>query len=94
MILTLFQGLTDSVRTISRGANLAVFCSEGPYSEALYRDEHARHGETQDWCDAWQPYRAGPELAEAVRSEIPTLLLTGEFGPVSHRSYGPLTMQG
>jgi pimeloyl-ACP methyl ester carboxylesterase len=94
MVLALYGGLTQSVRAISRGANLAVLCSEGGYSEVLDERDNAAQAATQALCDAWQPYRAGPELAQPVQSDIPTLAFTGEFAPVSHRSYGPLTVQG
>ena len=41
-------------------------------------------------CDALHPYRARPEQLSAVKSDIPTLIITGEFDIQTHRSGGPL----
>jgi pimeloyl-ACP methyl ester carboxylesterase len=41
-------------------------------------------------CDAMHPYRARPEQLAAVKSDIPTLIITGEFDIQTHRSAGPL----
>lgn len=41
-------------------------------------------------CDALHPYRARPEQLTAVESDIPTLIITGEFDIQTHRSAGPL----
>jgi pimeloyl-ACP methyl ester carboxylesterase len=41
-------------------------------------------------CDALHPYRAGPDQLAAVKSDIPTLIITGEFDFQTHRSNGPL----
>jgi pimeloyl-ACP methyl ester carboxylesterase len=41
-------------------------------------------------CDAMHPYRARPEQLAAVTSDIPTLIITGEFDLQTHRSNGPL----
>jgi pimeloyl-ACP methyl ester carboxylesterase len=43
-----------------------------------------------DGCDALHPYRAAPEQLAAVKSDIPTLIFTGEFDLQTHRSNGPL----
>ena len=41
-------------------------------------------------CDALHSYRARPEQLAAVTSDIPTLIITGEFDIQTHRSAGPL----
>ena len=41
-------------------------------------------------CDALHPYRARPKDLAAVTSDIPTLIITGEFDIQTHRSNGPL----
>lgn len=41
-------------------------------------------------CDALHPYRARPQDLAAVKSDIPTLIITGEFDIQTHRSGGPL----
>ena len=41
-------------------------------------------------CDALHPYRARPDQLAAVKSDIPTLIITGEFDFQTHRSNGPL----
>ena len=44
-------------------------------------------------CDAVHPYRASPQQLTAVKSDIPTLILTGEFDLQTHRSNGPLVAE-
>jgi pimeloyl-ACP methyl ester carboxylesterase len=41
-------------------------------------------------CDALHPYRARAEQLTGVKSDIPTLIITGEFDIQTHRSGGPL----
>jgi pimeloyl-ACP methyl ester carboxylesterase len=38
-------------------------------------------------------FRAKPEHSAPVVSEIPTLIVTGEFDPQTHRSNGPLVQR-
>jgi pimeloyl-ACP methyl ester carboxylesterase len=40
-------------------------------------------------CEHLHPFRASSAQLGEVRSEIPTLIVTGEFDPVAHRSHGP-----
>jgi pimeloyl-ACP methyl ester carboxylesterase len=47
-------------------------------------------GGRPDGCDALHPYRARPDQLVAVKSRIPTLIITGEFDLQTHRSNGPL----
>jgi pimeloyl-ACP methyl ester carboxylesterase len=100
--------LTRSMRESSRAMNLAVRCYEnvpfygserdvalrGAYPEILERIGFRVGSGTLEECDAWHPFRAGPEQAEPVRSNVPTLIFTGEFDPVTHRSFGALAVQG
>ena len=57
------------------------------YSPVL-TDEGVFNG--PEGCDALHPYRAGPDHLAAVKSDIPTLIITGEFDFQTHRSNGPL----
>ncbi len=41
-------------------------------------------------CDAWQPHRAPASAAAAVVSDVPTLVFTGEFDPVTRPADGHL----
>jgi hypothetical protein len=41
-------------------------------------------------CDVLHPYRARQQDLAAVKSDIPTLIITGEFDLQTHRSNGPL----
>ena len=56
------------------------------YSHVL-TDEGVFEG--PEGCDEMHPYRASPRQLAAVRSDIPTLILTGEFDLQTHRSNGP-----
>ena len=85
--------VTSRVGRISRGLNLAVGCHD------FRGTAEAQHSPTPDIldigvferdesiCDALHTFRAGPQAP--VVSDIPALLLTGEFDVVTHRSYGP-----
>lgn len=108
MVLGLIGPLGRNAREVSRGMNLAVRCYENvpfyesgprqhtgaPYPEILDRIGFSVGSGTSEECDAWHPFRAGPEQAKPVRSDIPTLVFTGEFDPVTHRSFGSLAVQG
>ena len=41
-------------------------------------------------CEHLHPFRASSAQLAEVRSDIPTLIVTGEFDPLAHRSYGPI----
>ena len=41
-------------------------------------------------CEHLHPFRASPAQLAEVRSDIPTLIVTGEFDFLGHRSYGPM----
>jgi pimeloyl-ACP methyl ester carboxylesterase len=44
-------------------------------------------------CKGLHPFRATPEHARPVESDIPTLIVTGEFDPQTHRSNGPIVQR-
>ncbi|MGY6519368.1 MAG: alpha/beta fold hydrolase [Lysobacteraceae bacterium] len=106
LVLAAAGPLSGPNQDISWGMNLAVQCYEvipfngpeqrqatrGRYPEIL--DRVAFGAEFMDLaaCDAWHPYRASPDSRQPVSSAIPTLVFTGEFDPVTHRDYGPLTV--
>lgn len=107
MVLAMIGPLGRSSRETSRGLNLAVRCYENvpfytrasqrtgaEYPEVLERIGFSVGSGTAEECAAWHPYRAPPEQAEPVRSDVPALVLTGEFDPVTHRSFGPLAVEG
>jgi hypothetical protein len=85
---------TTRLSRISLGLNLTVGCHD-------YRTESRETQQNaplaildtvdlernQSICDALHPFRAGPQAP--VVSDIPTLLLTGEFDVPTHRSSGP-----
>jgi pimeloyl-ACP methyl ester carboxylesterase len=106
MLVAMSGPLSRSARDLSRAMNLAVRCYEsvpfyglehnasleGDYPEILEQIGYRVGSGTPEECDAWHPYRAGAEHAEPVSSDIPTLVLTGEFDPVTHRSFGALAV--
>jgi pimeloyl-ACP methyl ester carboxylesterase len=44
-------------------------------------------------CERLHPFRETPEHARPVESEIPTLIVTSEFDPQTHRSNGPIVQR-
>lgn len=44
-------------------------------------------------CEEWHPHRAGPEAAEPVVSDIPTLILVGELDQVTPPRYAHLAAE-
>ena len=103
MIRALLQPIATLVQEQSRGFFMAVECYEvapfngpdelhrmrGSYPEVFNRVGYIGAA-TADLaaCDAWHPFRAPPELGEAVHSDIPTLIFTGEFDPITPTNYG------
>ena len=81
----------------SRGLNLTIRCYEsqaplGPLHQqavpaVLDLMTDARLDPSV--CDSLHPFRARPELGAAVVSDVPTLIFTGEFDAITHRSFGP-----
>jgi len=80
--------------TISEGMQLSVQCSEElPYSAGDptdVADAHTRRlvqsfssRALRNACEIWNVPRSDPHVREPVSSEIPTLLLAGEFDPIT-----------
>lgn len=90
---------------LSRGLYLSVECYErAPYltPEAMAADAEraprlAPYGDLfralLEDCDAWHEFRASPAELAAVASEIPTLILTGSFDPVTPPTWGRLAAE-
>lgn len=83
----------------SRGLNLSVQCYEvAPFNPPALLDsaraEHPRlglvleHRSRHAECAAWHDERADSTYFQPVRSDIPTLVLGGEFDPVTPPAYG------
>ncbi|MBC7947773.1 MAG: alpha/beta fold hydrolase [Chitinophagaceae bacterium] len=45
-------------------------------------------------CDAWQPRSAGSEVFQPVVSDVPALVLSGEYDPVCPPLFGEITAKG
>jgi pimeloyl-ACP methyl ester carboxylesterase len=83
---------------VGRDVNYLVECYErGPFGsregyEALTADHpRLRAGFTyfdvdQEVCDQWSEAQAGPEEALAVESDVPSLILAGDYDPITTRS--------
>lgn len=90
---------------LSRGLYLSVECYErAPYltPAAVAADEErapqlAAHGDLfralLEDCDAWHEFRATAAELAPVASEIPTLILTGSFDPVTPPQWGRLAAE-
>lgn len=97
-------GLVDTfgerASEISRATYNLVECYErGPFGsretyEALtaghprMRDNFTYFRVDQEICDAWSEDHAGPEEALPVRSDIPSLILAGDFDPITPPEWG------
>jgi pimeloyl-ACP methyl ester carboxylesterase len=104
LVLILAKRLGGGITQLDRALHLAVECYEsapfnglearpgthGPGLNMLDRVDFVGGTSALESCDAWHRFRASPEAAEPVHSEIPTLIVTGEFDPATHRSYGPM----
>ena len=93
--------LADSPERASRGQYLSVECYEvAPFNPpGMIDSARARHPELHvsplidrrhhhPVCDAWHDERADSTFLRPVRSEIPTLILAGEFDPATPPDYG------
>ena len=78
----------------------AVWCTEGrprspAQTEAAALAAHPEFaglitpGIEEALCRVWQPHQAPPEAATAVVSDVPVLILTGEFDPVTRPDPAP-----
>jgi pimeloyl-ACP methyl ester carboxylesterase len=95
------DALVPEPEEISIGLQYSVDCYElapfNPRSEISA--QQARFPHIKEWnqivndhviCDVWHDERAGAKEGEAVHSQVPTLLLSGEFDPITPPSYGRL----
>lgn len=89
---------------ISRGLNLSVECYESaPFNPPDLLDStrmaYPRLGEIVDQrdlhaeCAVWHDERADSSYFEPVRSNLPTLILSGEFDPMTPPEYGRLVAE-
>ncbi len=91
----------DQFGKFSEFQSKAILCYEGRPQLASDRKDslQARYPEfaafnldfEDDLCNAWQPGIAGPDKFAAVRSEVPVLVLSGEYDPVCPPVFGELT---
>lgn len=79
---------------ITHGMQLSVLCSEdAPLLKPDPLDATRTLGDmitrvTIEQCAVWPRGEVPPEFSEPVKSDIPTLLLSGEFDPVTPPRYG------
>ncbi len=95
--------LEDSGEVSADGMNYSIICSKAYWTPAehahvLAAERHVlpaeRAGEGQDallgftLCPRWPSHGADPHGEGAVTSSVPTLLVNGQFDPVTPPSYG------
>ncbi len=93
------EGLVRDSQDLNVGLQYAVDCFEmaplSPQSEI--ESERRRYPELGVWhelvdeqalCKAWHDVRADSQESLPVQSDIPTLILAGEFDPITPPSYG------
>lgn len=94
------QILAGAPLPTNRGLAFTVACFENPPEKTKAASQTSHSGgpavlgvtdiqTDPSVCDALHPFRAGPEHSQPVVSDLPTLILTGEFDPATHRSNGP-----
>src|SRR5690606_34562659 len=92
-LLGLYDALAGwSLEGMTFGQTLSVLCAEeAPFLDAAAMREDgagSRFGEAyarswRDWCAVWPAATPGADLARAVVSDAPTLLLAGGLDPVT-----------
>lgn len=104
VLRALADGLVRDPHDISQGLLYAVQCNEG-FGRATPGElaaDRAAHPELGVWtevrnnsvlCEAWHGERAGPAFGEPVYSEVPTLLITGDYDPITPPAYARLAME-
>jgi pimeloyl-ACP methyl ester carboxylesterase len=101
LIRAVAESLVQSADDLSVGLQYSVDCFEmGPFNPRSEIDaEQKRFPHLAEWndfvdeqalCEAWHDKRAGSIEGIAVHSDIPSLVLTGEFDPITPPSYGKL----
>jgi len=104
LVAALGETMVLAPDAISRGMYYSVSCYEGaPLTSAselaAEQAAHPQFAPMYEWtdhlavCDAWHPYRADPTALEPVRSDVPALLLAGEFDPITPPAYARLAAQ-
>lgn len=104
-LLALLQGsfLAD-LEFISHGMHLSVQCGEEiPFttieeiaaSSEAYPEFQGNFDSTSifDLCQSWGARRADPVENQPVRSDIPTLVLAGEYDPITPPAWGQLAAE-
>lgn len=103
----LAEGVAPDPATLSVGLQRAVECYElAPFtSPESIAAERARYPQLAVWledpfrsdnlalCDAWHGERAPPRIGAPVVSDIPTLVLAGEFDPITPPHDGRLAAE-
>ncbi|MEM9402499.1 MAG: alpha/beta hydrolase [Pseudomonadota bacterium] len=94
VLRALADGLVGDPHDVRRGLYLAVQCFEatGRVKSAAIEADRAAYPALRMWnegrddlalCDAWHAARAGEEFARPVQSDVPVLLVTGDYDPIT-----------
>ncbi len=91
---------SDLGATITSGMGLSVICAEDadlltsrPEDRALILgDDFTQALRAQ--CEAWPRGRRPDDFHEALKSDVPSLLLSGEYDPVTPPRYGDQVLKG
>jgi hypothetical protein len=97
------DGLVRNPGDLSVGLQYAIDCFEmAPFNpQSEIEREQKRYPELRLWhefvdepalCSAWHDVRADSSESLAIQSDIPTLVLAGEFDPITPPSYGRLAV--
>jgi len=101
----LAQSLVGSLSYIRQSLNVAVECHDSMAATSAADIEGSNAAEPRlakafagdsNWpayCDAWQPGRATAEELAPAQSAVPTLLLAGDFDPVTPPAYSELALK-
>jgi hypothetical protein len=73
---------------LTNAADLAAHQAAYPQYAPMY--EWSNHLAV---CDAWHPYRADSTALQPVRSDVPALVLAGEFDPITPPSHARLAAE-
>lgn len=96
-LANLAQAATDSVsKSLSYGMHAAILCAEDSHAPALKRElisplpamPFAKLNDLTPVCDVMPHRPVEPGLYGAINSDIPTLLLSGRFDPITPAFWG------
>jgi pimeloyl-ACP methyl ester carboxylesterase len=106
LLLTLYLGVVESLGSVSYGMNLSVQCAEEiPFGDPTsiqsasqgsplqqFMDAQLNTGRYMyDACNLWTPQAApDPQENQAVTSAVPTLIVAGEFDPITPPDWGAI----